>query len=214
LNIILRFPCVRVDGVTLLSLKYPSIGYWILLAIVLLSLFVLIAIYIWEWRLSNKKWVFRTSEIPNLDGQYFNRANKIPFGWRSLKSQKQGMFYEIDFGRNQNIKGVQFDHGYSFETPKKWRMWFYNKASGFVFPCGHKHPYITTGDPETGQNTTAIIVKLNQPIGVRKIRVEVSEPEIFNHITQHWRVQAVFLEVKILHGLKSHIIGRFFLDGL
>jgi len=201
-------------GIALISLHYPSIGFWVILVIVSLSFLALVAIGLWERQLSNKKWVFRTSEIPNLDGQYYNSITKSPFVWRSSEPQKEGMFYEIDFNRDQNIIGIQFDHGYSFETPKRWKMSFYDKTGSYVFPCGHEHPYIYTGDPETRQGTSAIIVELNQLIRVYKVQVEILEPRITDGEIQHWRVQAVFLKVRILDNSLTHTIGRFFLDGL
>ena len=206
------FSLVIAVGLAMISLAgCRLIAFWSLLIIFLLGVLALLFIAIWYFQFSNRKWKFQTSDIPNLDGKYYEAIKKSP--WRSLNPQGEGMFYRIDFGREQNITGVQFDHGYSFETPSKWRMWFFDKTAGHVFPYGHRHPYIETGDLETRQNTSAIIVELRQPIRARHIKVEILEPEVRKGITEYWRIEAVYIRVKAIFGFK-HTIGKFCLDKL
>ena len=79
------------------------------------------------------------------------------------------MYCKLDLSRERKFNYIRFYHGNSYETPLKWRMYFFSKNNTPIQPYGHEHRYIETGDPETTQGAVAIIVKLKQPISARWI---------------------------------------------
>ena len=202
-------------GLVMISLAgFSYIAFWSIGVLVLLSIFALSFIVYWYLRLSNRRWEFKTSELPNRERPYFNHIDKSPHHWRSQKPQEKNMTYEILFQRKLTIKSIKFDDGYVFETPRKWRMDFPDrKTSEPIRIYEHRLPFIETGDPETRPDSSEILVELKQPIRADHIRVIVRELEVISGEVKHWRVEAVYVRIKTLFGLE-YTIGRHRLDRL
>jgi len=160
--------------------------------------------------LTIKSWKFTTSELPPNFWQPYYSSGRV---WRSKQTQSEGMFYTLDLGKEQRFNAVQFYHGICHETPKRWRVWFFDRTQGYVFPTGNKHPYIETGEEHTKKDTTAIIVELRQSLKARYIRVGIVEPATKNGEAYHWRIESIYLRKAVL-GLKNHVVGRSKLDEL
>lgn len=201
MGILLTLIClVFAGGAALISLGYPSV-FWLGICLITISILAIVSIGAWWLWLSNRKWKFRTSDDKTVWHRYF--VNGAPVLRRS-QNQKEDMFYEVDIGRERSIVAVRFDCGDTCEAPIKSRFWFFRKGGGHSFPEDSRHPYIE----KEGDNPTEL--RLEQPIRAQRINMQIIKPDI----VQPWRVEAVYVKVKILFGLREHTIGRFFLDAL
>ena len=143
----------------------------------------------WLWPQSEKlgrRWHIQTSYEP------MARCWNNEEGWRSSQPQKSGAFFEIDLRKERIIKAIQFYHGDSFETPKKWYMFIMRKSHDFgFFGCNIVR--------KEGQGS--IIVFLEEPQKLQFIQVIIVEPEIQkNGQPYYWTIKEVKLrEVRIPH---------------
>ena len=165
-----------------------------------------LVIYISLSRLSNHRWKYRTSDDETKLEDYF--VNGKPISWEK-QQQEIGQFYEIDFGKEWKVMVIKFDCGETCKAPIKARFWFFSKSGGLLFPKGNRHPYVDSNTKTPGMGSPTI-VRLPQPIKARKVKMEIIKPEPI----QSWRVQAILVKVRILAGLKEHIIGDSSLDAL
>lgn len=210
LIISLLFTIFMTGGVVLLTTCPSSPVFWIILPFFLVSLLGLIFIGIWRRWFSHRGWKLYTGETPTKTIAYNEKVEV----WRSETPQGQGMYCKLDLGRERRLDFIQFRHDTpqisSSETPLKWQMWFYRKDNGYALRYKRPfRPYIETGDPETSQETVAIIVKLNQPILARFIEVKVVEP----YEPHYWCIKAIRLRIIIFHYLR-YTIGNCILDRL
>lgn len=107
-------------------------------------------------------------------------------GWRSPKPQQIEAFFEIDLQKERYIKAIQFYHGESFETPKKWYMTISAKNRGYRF-------FDTNLVRKQGEGL--IMVYLREPQNVQFIRVVIAQPEVGqNGQPYYWTIKAIRLK--------------------
>ena len=175
-----------------------SLTFWIGLALVILG--ILFLLYLGAWRLwfSNRDWKFRTSDDRTLWRKYFDFHNKHPVLWES-GYQKIGMFYEIDLKRVRGIAKIWFSCGKVCKLPLKSCFLFLSDDADMRIEKENKYP------------ESSDMVELKPPFKARYINMRIVEIEPDGKHT--WRVEAIYVQVKTLFGLK-HTIGRYWLDAL
>jgi len=188
----------------MISTSLSPLVFYILLLFSLIITFVLLFFGIWYFRFSTRHWKYITSDDRRAIGSpYFDNSHKSPYVWKATR-QEEGMFYELNLGREYKIKGVHFDCGETSDAPIKSQILFIGKDNELPLLKQSGCPHIELPlEGDDFKNTTRLV--LDKPIKAQKIRMTIIEPD-----TSHaWRVNAVYVIVSVLI---NHTIGRFILD--